>query len=96
MKILIIFIGVLLVSFSRADETPTKPINETENRLAVCLLLYYYRWNQMENLDIMKPENASMLEDIKYKAKAMILDKCYTKMDQELINSVKFYLTKDC
>jgi len=76
-------------------ETPYGNLNLTEsqeNRVLVCMLLYYNKWEQIKDLDIFKTNNTDYLSELRFKAKSMILDTCNKTIPQELVDEVIFLI----
>lgn len=90
-----IFLGLLCLALAQAEDKAenvaddsTQKLDIDTDRLVVCLLLFYYRWNNISSIEYITTEDSDLNSDIKYKIKALMLSKCFKEMPQELATQV--------
>lgn len=105
-----IFLGLLCLVLAQTENTNANeantesvkveerkrhvPINETANRLTICLLLYHYQWKNISSMGFAFENNTEIGSDFNYKVKAQMMRKCIQEMPQNLINEVVFPLSR--
>eukprot|EP00826_Nyctotherus_ovalis_P015622 TRINITY_DN1445_c0_g1_i14.p2 TRINITY_DN1445_c0_g1~~TRINITY_DN1445_c0_g1_i14.p2 ORF type:complete len:295 (-),score=108.05 TRINITY_DN1445_c0_g1_i14:174-1058(-) len=75
-------------SVKTEDRKMQAHINETANRLVVCLLLYHYQWKNISKMDFVLENDTELTSDFSYKVKAQILKKCHQELPQDLANEI--------
>lgn len=79
----LIFLFSLLAFASAAENAAKSSTNETENRMVACMLLYYSKWKE---ISANSPFNSTEGNDMRFKAKAMMMRRCFDTMPQSIIN----------
>ena len=87
---LILVPAIIKAKYNEKEDTSWLNAIETD-RIVVCLLIYFYRWNYIYSLNFITTDDPGLNSDIKSKVKALMLDKCFKEMPEEVVIEVILY-----